>query len=130
MIIGISCVTSVYTIHIKYKHIFWKKDIHKYTWKSKWNRSILDCIIVNEKLGFLFKYIPVYRGSDTGSDHYFIVPNVLIIARWKRIWQRIHFEPQERYKIYIFCRMGPIQGLYQHRIAHKTTLGIYKLRST
>jgi len=48
-----------------YRH----KDIHKFTWEARGNRSIIDYIIINDRLNSNIEDTRVFRGSEIDSDH-------------------------------------------------------------
>ena len=48
-----------------YRH----KDIHKFTWEARGTRSIIDYIIINERLKSNIEDTRVFRGSEIDSDH-------------------------------------------------------------
>ena len=48
-----------------YRH----KDTHKFTWKARGTRSIIDYIIINDRIKSNIKDTRVFRGSETDSDH-------------------------------------------------------------
>jgi len=48
-----------------YRH----KDIHKFTWEASWTRSIIDYVIINDRLKSNIKDTRVFRGSGIDSDH-------------------------------------------------------------
>jgi len=48
-----------------YKH----KDIHKFTWEARGTKSIIDYIIINDRLKSNIENTRVFRGSEIDSDH-------------------------------------------------------------
>ena len=48
-----------------YRH----KDIHKFTWEARGTKSIIDYIIINDRLKSNIEYTRVFRGSGINSDH-------------------------------------------------------------
>lgn len=58
-----------------------KKEICKYsTWDGRETRSIIDYIIVNNKLKPLVKVN--YRSYSTRIDHYMVILKTEILTRW------------------------------------------------
>ena len=51
-----------------YKH----KDIHKFTWKARGTKSIIDYIIINDRLKSNIEDTRVFRGIEIDSDHKFV----------------------------------------------------------
>jgi hypothetical protein len=45
------------------------KDIHKYTWTERGNRSIIDNIIANKKIWPYVLDTRSYRGAEVDTDH-------------------------------------------------------------
>jgi histidinol phosphatase-like PHP family hydrolase len=58
------------------------KNIHKYTWSARNSKSMIDYFIANEKISKLFLDIKIYRGCETGSDHYLIQTQLRIPPKW------------------------------------------------
>ena len=48
-----------------YRH----KDIHKYTWEARGTKSVIDYIIINDRLKSNIEDTRVFRGSEIDSDH-------------------------------------------------------------
>ena len=48
-----------------YRH----KDIHKFTWEARGTRSIIDYVIINDRLKSNIEDTRVFRGSGIDSDH-------------------------------------------------------------
>ena len=54
----------------KIKNSFYRhKDIHKFTWEARGTRSIIDYIIINDRLKSNIEDTRVFRGSEIDSDH-------------------------------------------------------------
>jgi len=45
------------------------KDIHKFTWEVRGTRSVIDYIIINDKLKNNIEDTRVFRGSEIDSKH-------------------------------------------------------------
>jgi len=48
-----------------YRH----KDKHKFTWKARGTKSVIDYIIINDRLKSNMEDTRVFRGSEVDSDH-------------------------------------------------------------
>jgi hypothetical protein len=48
-----------------YRH----KDIHRFTWEARGTKSIIDYIIINDRLKSNIEDARVFRGSETDSDY-------------------------------------------------------------
>ncbi|PSN55001.1 hypothetical protein C0J52_02310 [Blattella germanica] len=55
---------------------FKHKEIHKYTWSARGSYSIIDYVIVNQKMRNLVRDTRVFRGSDIHSDHYLLISKI------------------------------------------------------
>jgi hypothetical protein len=45
------------------------KDIHKFTWKARGTKSLIDYVIINDRLRSNIEDTKVFRRSETDSDH-------------------------------------------------------------
>jgi exonuclease III len=66
------------------KKIYGHKDVHKFTWEARGTRSIIDYIIINERLKSNIKDTRVFRGSGIDSDH------MLVESKFKFYMQNIN----------------------------------------
>jgi len=48
-----------------YRH----KDIHKFRWEARGTKSVIDYIIINDRLKSKIEDTRVFRGSEIDSDH-------------------------------------------------------------
>jgi endonuclease/exonuclease/phosphatase family metal-dependent hydrolase len=63
---------------LKIRNSFYRhKDIHKFTWEVTKTRSVIDFIIINERLKSNIEDTRVFRGRETDSDH------VLVESKFK-----------------------------------------------
>ena len=60
---------------------FLKKDIHKYTWSARGQRSLIDYIIAKDKIKNSVQDVSVYIGSDLNTDHYLLVATITSLTR-------------------------------------------------
>jgi hypothetical protein len=88
------------------------RDIQKNTWSSRGYRSIIDYILVNDKLRPQVKEAHVYRGNDISSDHYLLISKIALWAKWRSIKPRQTRAQEEVYKVYLFQEES-IRILYQ-----------------
>lgn len=93
---------------------FRHKDIHKYTWSARGSRTIIDYVIVNEKVSKLVEDTRVYRGYDVGTDHFLLISRISIPSRWKQIKRNIN-EPKQTFKVHLLQEESILQ-LYQKRL--------------
>ena len=56
------------------------KDIHKFTWSARGSRSIIDYVLINNKLTAFIHDKKVYRGFDIHSDHFLVVSSLNILV--------------------------------------------------
>ena len=55
---------------LKIKNSFYRhKDIHKFTWEVRETKSVIDYIIINDRLKSKIEDTRVFRGSEIDSDH-------------------------------------------------------------
>ena len=94
---------------------FRKRDIHKYTWSSRGLRSLIDYVIVNNKLSATIQDVSVHRGSDIYSDHFLVVSKIKIMARWKKSNVKHTRENEDVYKVYLLQEES-IRKLYESRL--------------
>lgn len=91
-----------------------KKDIHKYTWCARNQRSLIDYIMINDRLRNQIQDVRVYRGYDIYSDHYLLIATVLMIAKWKKRKTQ-EKRKEEVFKVYLLEEES-IRKLYQNRL--------------
>lgn len=63
---------------------FKKRDINKFTWAARGYRSIIDYIIVNQKLAPRVMDTQVYRGRSVNTDHFLVKSKIQLWARWRK----------------------------------------------
>jgi len=51
---------------------FRKKETHKYIWRARGSKPIIDYIIVNRRLKHLVQDIKILQDSNIESDHYLV----------------------------------------------------------
>ena len=63
-----------------YRH----KDIHKFTWEARGTRSIIDYVIINDRLKSNIEDTRVFIGSETDSDHKLVESKFKIFTHVKQ----------------------------------------------
>jgi endonuclease/exonuclease/phosphatase family metal-dependent hydrolase len=95
---------------------FRKKDIHKFTWSARGTRSLIDYVLVNEKLCNNVTDVRVYRGSDIGSDHFLVVAKLNLFAKWKNLSKKQERQPREEvFKVHLLQEQS-VLWFYQQRL--------------
>lgn len=94
---------------------FRHKEIHKYTWSARGLRSLIDYVIVNDKLSALVEDTRVYRGSDIHSDHYLVLSSIRLLTRWKKYKLKQKTQTEELFKVHLL-EEASIRELYQRRL--------------
>ena len=99
---------------------FKKKDIHKYTWAARGSRSLIDYVIVNDKLKNLVKDTTVNRGAELYTDHYLVTTDLYILAKWKNNTLSKRNNNKEKDKKEIFktylLQDSSIRDMFQNRM--------------
>ncbi|CAG4976084.1 unnamed protein product [Parnassius apollo] len=63
---------------------FRHKKIHMYTWERGDDRSMIDFVIVDERMRSAVVDTRVYRGSNVGTDHYLVLCRINgLFKRWR-----------------------------------------------
>ncbi|CAK1604149.1 unnamed protein product, partial [Parnassius mnemosyne] len=63
---------------------FHHKKIHTYTWERGDDRSMIDFIIVDQRMRSAVVDTRVYRGSNVGTDHYLVLCRINgLFRRWR-----------------------------------------------
>lgn len=94
---------------------FRKLDINKYTWSARGLRSIIDYVIINDKLRSQVIDVHVYRGCDINSDHYLVMAKLVLYSKWKEMKSKPRSHNTEVFKVYLL-RDESIRNLYQQRL--------------
>jgi len=61
---------------------FKHKEIRKFTWEARGNKSIIDYFITNMKISKVIQEVRVYRSNEIESDHYLLCAKVNFQTRW------------------------------------------------
>ena len=99
---------------LKMTNSFFQKEGQQYTWSARGSKSIIDYIIVNEKLVTLVEYTHVYGGLDIYSDHYLVLSKIHLLERWKKATFKKDKNIGEVYKVHLL-QEGSCRTLYQSR---------------
>lgn len=98
---------------------FRKKDINKYIWCARGQRSIIDYLVANRKLLYMYN-VHTYRGYDICPDHFLLESTVNILCKWVK--RSTNNKIYKSYKL----RNPQIQLEYQHALtlllSHTNTL--------
>ena len=96
---------------------FRHKNIHKYTWEARGQKSIIDYCISNFKMAKIIQNIRVYRGIELNTDHYLLGVKVEFPPRWlnKKSKNQIATKPDEFYKTNLLNDEST-KWLYEQRI--------------
>lgn len=70
---------------LKISNTFFRKNtfIHKLGTEEEGYRSIIDYIIINEKVSPI-SGTQLYRGNDISSEHFLIVSKINVFAKWRK----------------------------------------------
>ena len=64
------CALNKFKMKKKKKNLFYRhKDIHKFTWDARGNKSIIDYIIIDDRLVSNIEEKRVFRRSEIDRDH-------------------------------------------------------------
>jgi hypothetical protein len=91
------------------------KDILKYTWTERGNRSIIDYIIANEKIWSYVLDSRSYRGAEVDTDHYLLCSK---IRKPNKYWKKAKItklDKAEKYKIQLL-EQPSIRHSYKMRL--------------
>lgn len=72
---------------------FFRKDIHKYIWKSPDGRTFsqIHHILIDRRHNGYIRNVRTYRGADVDSDHYLIYAkfNLRLSTKWNRVKKKL-----------------------------------------
>ncbi len=78
-LVGICAERGLFFANIFFQH----KMIHRYTWARGNERSLIDYIAVDNRMGREVEHAKVVRGMFRGSDHFAVVVKVRMRERWE-----------------------------------------------
>ena len=67
-----------------YRH----KDVHKFTWEARRTRSIIDYIIINDRLNSNIEDTRVFRGRKIDSDHKLVESRLKFLTHAKHSYNK------------------------------------------
>jgi len=102
-----------------YRH----KDIHKFTWEARGTKSIIDCIIINDRLKSNIEDTRVFRGSENDSDHKLVESKFKFLTHAKhshKIKDKTVYTKPPAFKVHLL-EQESIRTLYSNRLKGKLT---------
>jgi len=103
-----------------YRH----KDVHKFTWEAKGTKSIIDYIIINDRLKSNIEDTRVFRGSEIDCDHKLVESKFKFLTHAKhshKIKDKTVYTKSPAFKVHLF-EQESIRTLYRNRLKGKLTL--------
>jgi len=101
-----------------YRH----KDIHKFTWEARGTKSVIDYIIINDRLKSNIEDTRVFRGSEIDSDHKLVESKFKFLTHGKNSYKKkdttIYRKPPA-FKVHLL-EQESIGPLYRNRLKGKT----------
>ena len=84
---------------LKIKNSFYRhKDIHKLTWEARGNNSVIDYIIINDRLKSNIEDTRVFRESEIDRDHKLVESKFTFVTHVKHSYKKknktIYTKPQ------------------------------------
>lgn len=103
--------------HLKVTNSFFRhRDIHRYTWTSRGQKSIIDYILVNKRLSSQVLDTRVYRSYDVSSDHFMLMTKIKILKRWLKLGtKKENGSKKQTFKVYLL-KEDSIRRLYCQRL--------------
>ena len=102
--------------HLRITNTFYlHKEIHKYTWAQRGQKSIIDYNIANEKIWPYIIDTRSYRGAEGDTDHYLVCSKIKLPKKCIRKTERERREPEKRFKIQLLEEPS-IRDLYKTRL--------------
>ena len=102
-----------------YRH----KDIHKFTWEARGTKSVIDYIIINDRLKSNIEDTRVFRGSEIDSDHKLVESKFKFLTHGKHSYKKkdttIYTKPSA-FKVHLL-EQESIRTLYRNRLKGKLT---------
>jgi len=100
-----------------YRH----KHIHKFTWEARGAKSIIDYIIINDRLKSNIKDTRVFRGSKIDSDHKLVESKFKFLTHAKhshKIKDKTVYTKHPSFKVHLL-EQESIRTLYRNRLKGK-----------
>ena len=102
-----------------YRH----KGIHKFTWEVRGTKSVIDYIIINDRLKSSIENTRVFRGSEIDSDHKLVESKFKFCTYAKHSYNKtdkIVYKNTLAFTVHLLER-EPIRTLYRNRLKGKLT---------
>ena len=108
----------------KIKNSFYRhKDIHKFTWEARGTRSIIDYIIINDRLKSNIEDTRVFRGSEIDSDHKLVESKFKFFTHAKHSHNKMDktiYKKPPAFKVHLL-EQESMRTLYRNRLKGKLT---------
>jgi len=102
-----------------YRH----KDIHKFTWEAGGTKSVIDYIIINDRLESITEDTRVFRESEIDSDHKVVESKFKFLTHAKyshKKKDKITYTKPTAFKVHLL-EQESIRTLYRNRLKGKLT---------
>jgi len=102
-----------------YRH----KDIHKFTWEARGTKSVIDYIIINDRLKSNIEDTRVFRGSEIDSDHKVVESKFKFLKHAKHSYKKkdkTTYTKPPSFKVHLL-EQESIRTLYRNRLKGKLT---------
>ena len=113
------CAFNKPKINSFYRH----NDIHKFTWEARGTKSIIDYIIINDRLKSNTEDTKVFRGSETDSDHKLVESKSKFLTCAKHSYNKMDktiYKKPPAFKVHLL-EQESIRNLYRNRLKGKLT---------
>jgi len=104
-----------------YRH----KDIHKFTWEARGTKSIIDYIIINDRIKSNIEDTRVFRGSEIDSDHKLVESKFKFLTHAKhshKIKDKTVYTKPPAFKVRVhLLEQESVRTLYRNRLKGKLT---------
>jgi len=102
-----------------YRH----KDTHKFSWEARGARSIIDYVIINDRLKSNIEDTRVFRGSGIDSDHKLVESKFKFPTQAKHSYNKMDkttYKKPPAFKVHLL-EQESIRILYRNRLKGKLT---------
>jgi len=96
-------------------------DIHKFTWEGRGSKSIIDCIIINDRLKSNIEDTRVFRGSEIDSDHKLVESKLKFFTHAKQSHiktDKTTYKTPPAFKVHLL-EQDSVRTLYRNRLKGK-----------
>jgi len=97
--------------------------MHKFTWEARGTRSVIDYIIINDRLKSNIEDIRVFRGSKIDSDHKLVESRFKFLKHAKHSYNKTDktvYKKPPAFKLHLL-EQGSIRTLCRNRLKGKFT---------